>query len=554
MKSRAGMEALMNDHQSQKLDMLLIQEPSIIAYRAHVNHSVWRLYQPTAESDSVRFRSLICQSQTLHLLSPTSEMQPPGPDAIKVWTADSQTLIFSVYIPPTVTNRPDLLIKCHLYHDNYGSDHRGTYSEWYLQARRNPTTKPRTAYYRADWEKIGKDVLDLFEQPGELDSAEALDKVVERLTRTTTANAVDKHTSDLRPSPYSKRWLSNERWTYWKRLQSIALTESPACHYVSVACQEQPTAFKWSAAAELLLCCGEWIPRNILFGPRPTIFLISTIPENIVIAIGDQQRRIFNTIGRGIVDACEKAGNEGRKFRVTIVIPAIPGFAGDLRDNAATGTRAIMDYQYKSICRGEHSIYGQIEMGRSRRRALAPAQVVVFALRAYDRINKTPALEELEKQADVTYQDIQRGIAESIMSESVHPTVGKDGDRNEKDYTADPSQKKVTLQKLEKLEEKAEQREAKDGFHSNDTEELYVHGKVCFVDDRTMFCGSANKNDRTMNGRPYRAARLAATLRRQLWRKHLGLLPAQEYVGTGHHNARSPAERLNEIISGTLYR
>ena len=51
MKSRAGMEALVNDHQSQKLDVLLIQEPSITAYRTHVNHSAWRLYQPTVESD-----------------------------------------------------------------------------------------------------------------------------------------------------------------------------------------------------------------------------------------------------------------------------------------------------------------------------------------------------------------------------------------------------------------------------------------------------------------------------------------------------------------------
>ncbi|THC91180.1 hypothetical protein EYZ11_009369 [Aspergillus tanneri] len=28
----------------------------------------------------------------------------------------------------------DLLVKCHLYHENYGSDHRATYSEWDLQA------------------------------------------------------------------------------------------------------------------------------------------------------------------------------------------------------------------------------------------------------------------------------------------------------------------------------------------------------------------------------------------------------------------------------------
>ncbi|KAJ5501818.1 Phospholipase D family [Penicillium expansum] len=318
-----------------------------------------------------------------------------------------------------------------------------------------------------------------------------------------------------------------------------------------------------------------------------------------ITATGDQQRPIFNTIGRAIVDACVRAGKEGRKFRVIIVIPAIPGFAGDLRDNAALGTRAIMDYQYKSICRGEHSIFGQIEKEVLTQEV---KHVFVFALRAYDRINKTPVLEELEKQADVTYQDIQRGIAETIMSESVHPAVGKDGDDNEKDYAADQSEKKETLRKLQNFQDKVEQRKADDGLHSKDSvahcsmlnggkmsneiwegdpeaekgnivqEELYVHGKVCIVDDRTIICGSANINDRSqlgshdselaivmedqdlidsqMNGQPYRASRLAATLRRQLWREHLGLLRAQEYDGSGDPNAQPPDVSLNKIDEG----
>jgi phospholipase D1/2 len=69
---------------------------------------------------------------------------------------------------------------------------------------------------------------------------------------------------------------------------------------------------------------------------------------------------VVNTIGGAIVDACVRAGKEGRKFKVIVLIPSIPGFAGDLRDRAADGTRAIMDYQYKSILRGENSIFGQI--------------------------------------------------------------------------------------------------------------------------------------------------------------------------------------------------
>ena len=80
-----------------------------------------------------------------------------------------------------------------------------------------------------------------------------------------------------------------------------------------------------------------------------------------VTATGDQQAPIHNTVGRAIVDACVRAIKEQRKFRVIVVIPAIPGFAGDLRSNAAAGTRAIMHYQYQSICRGEHSIMNQVK-------------------------------------------------------------------------------------------------------------------------------------------------------------------------------------------------
>ena len=61
-----------------------------------------------------------------------------------------------------------------------------------------------------------------------------------------------------------------------------------------------------------------------------------------ITATGDQQSPIHNQVGRAIVDACVRAGKEGRKFRVIVIIPAIPGFAGDLRSDAATGTRAIM--------------------------------------------------------------------------------------------------------------------------------------------------------------------------------------------------------------------
>lgn len=56
--------------------------------------------------------------------------------------------------------------------------------------------------------------------------------------------------------------------------------------------------------------------------------------------------------------------------------------------------------------------------------------------------------------------------------------------------------------------------------------------------------------DSEMNGQPYRAGRHAATLRRQLWREHLGLLPAQDYDAANEPNARPPDVCLNEILEG----
>ena len=308
MKSRAGMEALINDHRSQNVDVLLIQEPSVTAYRTHVNHSGWRLYRPTVQSDSTRFRSLIYVSRKI---STSSHRQVPcdHPDltAIKIWTPESQILLFSVYLPPiplhvpqeasaepaliairdtiqsvlqdstrptsvvltgdfnrhhptwggnnvyprfmeqatelieffqahnlqgclprgtptfwslnqpgktstldqTVTDSPDRLVKCYLYHDNYGSDHSATYSEWSLQPLRNRKARDRRAYDRANWDKIGTQLRLQMEPCPAMTTRPELDRTVEKLIAA-TSDAVKQHTPLLRPSPYSKRWFTRD--------------------------------------------------------------------------------------------------------------------------------------------------------------------------------------------------------------------------------------------------------------------------------------------------------------------------------------------------------
>lgn len=319
-----------------------------------------------------------------------------------------------------------------------------------------------------------------------------------------------------------------------------------------------------------------------------------------ITATGDQQAPIKNTIGRAMVNAVVRAAQEGRKFRIIIVIPAIPGFAGDLRDNAAIGTRAIMDYQYKSINRGEHSVMGQIAKA-----GYDPSQYIfVFNLRAYDRINKTPGLIEQEKRSGVKYQDLQRAEAEEIMGSGIHANPAEKDDKRGKHSSVDTSneERQKVIDRKRQFEAARQNLDGEDPVNSADSiaedamargglvseekwegepqdetdnfvqEELYIHAKLLIADDKVVICGSSNINDRsqlgyrdselaivmedtnilesTMDGKPYRAGHHAATLRRHLWREHLGLIEAQELDATDDPNAQPPTDSLNDVGSG----
>ncbi|KAJ4323841.1 hypothetical protein N0V94_001625 [Neodidymelliopsis sp. IMI 364377] len=285
---------------------------------------------------------------------------------------------------------------------------------------------------------------------------------------------------------------------------------------------------------------------------------------------------VHNQIGAAIVEAVVAAGKEGRKFRVIIIIPAIPGFAGDLRDNAAAGTRAIMDYQFKSICRGEDSIFERVKA-----QGVDPNEhIFFFNLRSYDRINVTPTLKKREEESGTSYMDLEQAEIEELeapledgeearakAAELRKKFMGKEedvgkGDQGgiiDPDSIADDAM--LTDKKPSTEEWEGDPEEEKKHFFQ---EELYIHAKLCIVDEKYVICGSSNINDRSqlglhdselsivlqdrdeidieMDGKPYKAARLAHDLRSNLWREHLGLLPPQALEASDDPNAQPPGE------------
>lgn len=123
-----------------------------------------------------------------------------------------------------------------------------------------------------------------------------------------------------------------------------------------------------------------------------------------ITATGDLQKPIQNKIGAAIVERILRAARAGQKYKVIVVIPSVPGFAGDLRDDSSLGTRAIMEYQYNSINRGGNSIMELIA-----KEGFNPMDYIRFYnLRNYDRINTNSTMVQAERASGVNYEDARR--------------------------------------------------------------------------------------------------------------------------------------------------
>nr|XP_012591854.1 phospholipase D1 isoform X5 [Microcebus murinus] len=70
---------------------------------------------------------------------------------------------------------------------------------------------------------------------------------------------------------------------------------------------------------------------------------------------------VFNKVGDAIAQRILKAHRESQKYRVYVVIPLLPGFEGDISTGGGNALQAIMHFNYRTMCRGENSILGQLK-------------------------------------------------------------------------------------------------------------------------------------------------------------------------------------------------
>ena len=144
-----------------------------------------------------------------------------------------------------------------------------------------------------------------------------------------------------------------------------------------------------------------------------------------ITATSDEQKPVHNKIGAALVERILRAARAGDKYKVFVVMPAVPAFAGDLKDEASLGTRAIMEFQYNSINRGGHSIMECIA-----NEGYNPTDYIRFYnLRNYDRIHAGASMQMAELDSGINYEDVRREHDNRVDPTSFRSQAGADESR-----------------------------------------------------------------------------------------------------------------------------
>ncbi|WWD04171.1 hypothetical protein V865_002237 [Kwoniella europaea PYCC6329] len=346
------------------------------------------------------------------------------------------------------------------------------------------------------------------------------------------------------------------------------------------------------------------------------ILLENSIQQAYIALIREANHCIYieNQFSLALAQRVISAAQEGRKFKIIVLIPAVPAFPGDIQSQS--GLKAIMEAQYRTINRGGASIFEMI-----REAGFDPMQYISFwNLRSYDRINNPKAaIKRMEERSGISFHEAQVALAkvyvgsedvaggqdETVNIEQPHDQTDGVDQINKKDTVQKAIKLPKTIDEAKQIIERFQNGRSNDDKHVSDnvgqhalqdttslvdeqwdgTEEeelacfvseiLYIHSKLMIVDDRRVICGSANLNDRSqvgdhdseiavviedsdmvesmMDGKKYMASNYATTLRRTLMREHLGLLPPQPPFDSAEHPnaAMHPAPVPHEYDFGS---
>ncbi|XP_024392691.1 phospholipase D zeta 1 [Physcomitrium patens] len=180
----------------------------------------------------------------------------------------------------------------------------------------------------------------------------------------------------------------------------------------------------------------------------------------------DDDDTIRNRVLQALYVRIMRAHSEGKCFRVIVVMPLLPGFQGGVDDAGAASVRFIMHWQFRTICRGRHSLLHRLQASLGPQ---ANDYVSFYGLRNHGRLENGPlATSQIYVHSKLMIVDDRLAII---------------GSANLNDRSL---------------------------LGSRDSEMGVVLEDQEFVNSK-------------MNGKPWRAGRFVHSLRLSLWSEHLGV-------------------------------
>ncbi|KAL2264947.1 hypothetical protein VTJ83DRAFT_7457 [Remersonia thermophila] len=93
--------------------------------------------------------------------------------------------------------------------------------------------------------------------------------------------------------------------------------------------------------------------------------------------------KIVNGIGDALVRRIIRAHQNDEDWRAVVLMPLLPGFQNEVNQPDGSSIRLILQCQFRSICRGEHSIFGRL-----RAAGIDPEDYIqFFSLRQWGKLN-----------------------------------------------------------------------------------------------------------------------------------------------------------------------
>ena len=94
-----------------------------------------------------------------------------------------------------------------------------------------------------------------------------------------------------------------------------------------------------------------------------------------------------NKIVECLAKRIERAHKNNEKFRVIIVLPLLPGFEGDIADQASSVLRIQVHHQYNSIIKGNKSLYALLNFNGIQN---VDDYLFIYGLRKSDLLDDVP--------------------------------------------------------------------------------------------------------------------------------------------------------------------